>query len=127
VDSQSLQTREETDLDSAEFARELIDAVADKKGSDIILLDVRSVSLLADYFIIGSGDTERQLKAISGDVLDRGAELGQKPLRVEGSPESGWMVLDFANVIVHIFLPAQRDYYQLEELWSDAPMVVRVQ
>lgn len=127
MDSQSLQTREETDLDSAEFARELIDAVADKKGSDIILLDVRSVSLLADYFIIGSGDTERQLKAISGDVLDRGAELGQKPLRVEGSPESGWMVLDFANVIVHIFLPAQRDYYQLEELWSDAPMVVRVQ
>jgi len=92
-----------------------------------MLLDVRSVSLLADYFIIGSGDTERQLKAICDDVLERGAELSQKPLRVDGSPESGWMVVDFASVIVHIFLPAQRDYYRLEELWSDAPMVVRVQ
>lgn len=92
-----------------------------------MLLDVRSVSLLADYFIICSGDTERQMKAIVDDVLDRGAEAGLKPLRVEGSAISGWMVLDYASVIVHIFLPAQRDYYQLEELWSDAPLVVRVQ
>jgi len=88
---------------------------------------VRSVSLLADYFIICGGDTERQLKAICDDVLNRGTELGVKPLRVEGSAGSGWMVLDYGSVIVHIFLPAQRDYYQLEELWSDAPLVVRVQ
>jgi ribosome-associated protein len=120
-------TDKERDLESGQWARELIDAIAEKKGSDIVLLDVHSVSLLADYFIICSGDTERQVKAIVDEVLERGAEVGMKPLRVEGSAASGWMVLDYATVIVHIFLPAQRDYYDLEDLWSDAPLVVRVQ
>jgi ribosome-associated protein len=120
-------TDKERDLESGQLARELIDAIAEKKGSDIVLLDVQSVSLLADYFIICSGDTERQVKAIVDEVLDRGAEVGLKPLRVEGSAASGWMVLDYATVIVHIFLPAQRDYYDLQDLWSDAPLVVRVQ
>ena len=92
-----------------------------------MLLDVRSVSLLADFFIICSADTERQMRAIANDVLERGMEFRHKPLRVEGSASSGWMVLDYASVIVHILLPQQRDYYQLEELWSDAPLVVRVQ
>lgn len=92
-----------------------------------MLLDVRSVSLLADYFIICSADTERQMRAVADDVLERGVEVGYKPSRVEGSASSGWMVLDYASVIVHVFLPQQRDYYQLEELWSDAPLVVRVQ
>jgi ribosome-associated protein len=92
-----------------------------------VLLDVRSVSLLADYFIICSADTERQMRAIVDDVLERGVEFGSKPLRVEGSASSGWMVLDYASVILHVLLPQQRDYYQLEELWSDAPLVVRVQ
>jgi ribosome-associated protein len=120
-------TDKERDLESGQLARELIDAIAEKKGSDIVLLDVQSVSLLADYFIICSGDTERQVKAIVDEVLERGAEVGLKPLRVEGSAASGWMVLDYATVIVHIFLPAQRDYYDLQDLWSDAPLVVRVQ
>jgi ribosome-associated protein len=92
-----------------------------------VLLDVRSVSLLADYFIICSADTERQMRAVADDVLERGVEVGHKPSRVEGSASSGWMVLDYASVVVHVFLPQQRDYYQLEELWSDAPLVVRVQ
>lgn len=120
-------TAKEQDLDSGELARELMDAIAEKKGSEIVLLDVRSVSLLADYFIICGADTERQLKAVLDDVLERGVESGHKALRVEGSPASGWVVADFASVIVHCLLPEQRDYYQLEELWSDAPLVVRVQ
>ena len=120
-------TAKEQDLDSGELARELIDAIAEKKGSEIVLLDVHSVSLLADYFIICGADTERQLKAVLDDVLERGAESGHKALRVEGSPASGWVVVDFGSVIVHCLLPEQRDYYQLEELWSDAPLVVRVQ
>jgi ribosome-associated protein len=119
--------RWEGHLEPAEFARELVDAISEKKGSDIVLLDVREVSLLADYFIICSGDTERQVKAIVEDVRERGGRTGLRPSQVEGSPGSGWMVLDYSTVIVHVFLPSERDYYQLEELWSDASLVVRIQ
>lgn len=118
---------EEKNLDSGELARELVNAIADKKGSDIIMLDVRSVSLLADYFIICSGDTERQVKAIFDNILESAQTSGLKPLQIEGAPASGWMLLDYGRIIVHVFLPAQRDYYQLEELWSDASLVVRIQ
>ena len=104
-----------------------MDVIADKKGCDIVLLDVRPVSLLADYFIVCSGETDRQVKAMVDDVLESGERVGFKPLRVDGSPASGWMVLDYGVVIVHVFLPPQRDYYELEELWSDAALVVRIQ
>jgi ribosome-associated protein len=104
-----------------------VDAISEKKGSDIVLLDVRDVSLLADYFIICSGDTERQVKAIVEEVRERGERTKLRPSQVEGSPGSGWMVLDYSTVIVHVFLPSERDYYQLEELWSDASLVVRIQ
>jgi ribosome-associated protein len=91
------------------------------------LLDVRSVSLLADYFVICSGDTERQVKAIVDEVRERGEDAELRPSQVEGTPNSGWMVLDYGVVIVHVFMPHERDYYELEELWSDAPLVVRMQ
>jgi ribosome-associated protein len=117
----------ETDLDTGEFARELVDVITDKKGSDVMLLDVQSVSLLADYFVICSADTERQLKAIVDDIQEKGKAAGFRALQVEGSMGSGWMVLDYGALIVHVLLPAQRDYYDLEELWSDAALVVRIQ
>jgi ribosome-associated protein len=85
------------------------------------------VSLLADYFIICSGDTERQVRAIVDEVRERGEDVEFRPSQVEGSPGSGWMVLDYGVLIVHVFLPSERDYYQLEELWSDATLVVRIQ
>lgn len=105
----------------------MVEAVTDKKGSDIILLDVQSVSLLADHFIICTGDTERQVKAIVDEIVERAQAAGFKPQHIEGSPSSGWMVLDYGTLIVHVFLPLQRDYYGLEELWSDAALVVRIQ
>lgn len=117
----------EKDLEPGELARELVNAITDKKGFDIAMLDVRSVSLLADYFIICSGDTERQIKSLVDDIRERAEDSGFKPLQIEGTPASGWMVLDYGSIIAHVFLPAQRDYYQLEELWSDAPLVVRIQ
>jgi len=82
---------------------------------------------LADYFIICSGDTERQVKAIVDEVRERGQDAELRPSQVEGTPGSGWMVLDYGVVIVHVFLPSERDYYQLEELWSDATLVVSIQ
>lgn len=82
---------------------------------------------MADYFIICSGDTERQVKAIVDEVRERGQDAELRPSQVEGTPGSGWMVLDYGVVIVHVFLPSERDYYQLEELWSDATLVVSIQ
>ena len=104
-----------------------MEAIADKKGANIVLLDIRPVSLLADYFVIASGETERQIKAIMEAVRARLDEAGVAPLRVEGLPASGWVILDYSGVVVHLFAPDVRDYYQLERLWSRAPLVVRIQ
>lgn len=122
-----VEAEKESDLDTGQFARELVDVITDKKGSDIVLLDVQSVSLLADYFILCSAETERQVKAIVDEIEEKGKAAGFRALRVEGSLSSGWMVLDYGALIVHVLLPVQRDYYDLEELWSDAALVVRIQ
>jgi len=110
-----------------DFAHLAIDAVESKKGSAIVLLDVRNLSMFTDYFLICSGDSERQIKAIAGgvqEVLDKG---GLRRLGHEGSAESGWVLLDYGDLMVHIFAPEQRDYYELEELWKEAPRVVKIQ
>jgi len=114
--------------DSSELARGIVELIADKKGSDIVLLDIRRVSLLADYFVICSGASERQVKAILDEILEKvKKEAGIGPLSVEGVPSSGWVLIDYGSVIVHIFVPSLREYYSLEKLWSGATMVVRVQ
>ena len=110
-----------------DYAHLAIDAIESKKGSDIVLLDVRKLSMFTDYFLICNGDSERQIKAISGgvqEVLDQG---GLRRLGHEGSAESGWVLLDYGDLMVHIFAPEQRDYYELEELWKEAPRVVTIQ
>jgi ribosome-associated protein len=92
------------------------------------LLDIRRVSLLADYFVICSGDSERQVRAIVDEILEKvKKETRIVPLNVEGDPSSGWVLVDYGGVIVHIFAPSLREYYSLEKLWSEATMVVRVQ
>lgn len=88
------------------------------------MLDLRPVSLIADYFIICSGNNERHLRAIIEEIKEKGDGDAIRPLRVEGTPESGWAVLDYSSVVVHIFIPALRSYYDLEGLWKDAPLVV---
>ena len=114
-------------LQSVELARRIVNAIADKKGSDIVLLDLRSISLLADYFVICSGESERQVKAIVDEVAGKINEEGVRPLHIEGDSSSGWVLVDYGGVIVHVFAPAMRGYYQLEKLWSDALVVVRMQ
>ena len=104
-----------------------MEAISEKKGWDIVLLDIRPVSLLADYFVIATGASERQVKAIFEGVLVKTREAEEKPLHIEGGAESGWVLLDYGSVIVHLFTPSQREYYDLEGLWSDALLVVRIQ
>jgi ribosome-associated protein len=114
-------------LESAEVARAIVDAAADKKASDIILLDIRELSVLADYFVICTGNNPRQINAIRSaiqDVIDAMDERDVHRRGQEGSAESGWLLLDYGDVVVHIFGPMEREFYRLERLWSGAPTVV---
>lgn len=104
-----------------------MEMISDKKGEDILMLDTRVVSSIADYFVIATATNERQLKAISDDIQKQLKKHRVLPLGVEGKPETGWMLLDYNGVIVHLFSPGMRDYYNLEALWEHAPVVVRMQ
>ena len=100
---------------------------SDKQASNVVLLDVREVCSFADYFVICNGESERQLRAIYDDITHDLKREGVLPDHHEGSIESGWLLLDFGDVIVHIFAPFVREYYQLDELWSHANTLVRIQ
>jgi len=91
------------------------------------LLDVREVCSFADYFVIGSGDSRRQLQALYDEVEQALKKEGILPHHHEGTVDSGWLLLDFGGVIVHIFTPPEREYYQLDGLWSQAKPVIRIQ
>lgn len=108
------------------MARQILDWISDKKGEDILMLDTRTVSSIADYFVIATADNERQIKAISDDIQKQLKKHKVLPLGVEGTPDSGWILLDYNGVIVHLFSAALRDFYQLEQVWEKAPIVVRM-
>lgn len=109
------------------LARRIVDVIADKKGEDILLLDIQEVSILADYFVIASAVSERQTKAIVNSVVEETKDkFDVKPRRVEGEPDSGWVLMDYGVVVVHLFAPEARAYYDLEGFWEDARVVVRM-
>jgi ribosome-associated protein len=119
--------KEDTSLAPNELAHAIVNAAADKKASDILMLDLRPVALISDYFVLCDGQSTRQLRAIAEAIVESLKGLGERPLRVEGTPDSGWILLDYGAVVAHVFSPELRTYYALESLWKDAPMVVRVQ
>ncbi len=105
-------------LDTLALARFIVDTVEDKKAEDILLLDLRPDTIVADFFIIANATNERQLKALSDTVREEVKEkFGVVPFSTEGTPHSGWMLLDYSHVVVHLFLEEQREYYRLEDLW----------
>ena len=114
-------------LDPGQLARAAVDAAADKKASDVILLDIGDVTTIADYFVICSGNNSRQIQAIADAIDEELGKQGAKLLHREGVAETGWLLLDFGDVIVHIFGPKEREYYRLERLWSEAKTVVYLQ
>jgi ribosome-associated protein len=97
---------------------------ADKKAIDIVALDLRGVAGYTDFFVIASGNTERQTKAIH-DAIHLGLKKhhGLLPRRVEGLTESRWVLMDYLDVVVHVFTPETRDFYRLESLWGDVPRI----
>ncbi len=117
-----------SNLESLELANILVDSLIDKKGSDILLLDIRDQAVFTDFFLLCSGDSGRQLKALTESVTET-AKLGLDllPWGVEGDPDEGWVLVDFGGVVIHIFLPERRRYYNLEQLWSLGHVLLRVQ
>jgi ribosome-associated protein len=114
--------------DDREQARRLAVAAAraafDKGGEDVIVLDVAEVLAVVDHFVIASAGNDRQVRALVDEVELKVAEAGlAKPLRVEGRDERKWVLLDYGDVVVHVFLREVREYYELERLWGDVPRV----
>lgn len=97
----------------------LLRILDDKKASDIIAIDVADKTIVADWFVICSGASVLQVKAICDEVLDRYEEIGLTLRRKEGYTEGRWIVLDFGYVLLHIFYPEEREYYNIERLWTD--------
>ncbi len=109
-----------------EVAQFIVDVASDKLAEDIVLLDLRSLAPFADYFVIMSAESSRQIEALEYDLTQSLKEAGVSRHRREGTPASGWVLLDFSDVIVHVFSPDEREFYDLERLWNRAPQVVRV-
>lgn len=109
------------------LARDLAQASSDAHATDILVLDIAALTTLADFFVIGSADNERMLRAIVRDVAEQATKEGVRLVRQEGTPESGWVLMDFGDVIVHAFGKNEREFYQLDRLWADAPRVLVIQ
>ena len=110
-----------------DLARRIVELAEDKKAADIVLLDLGELTTVADAFVICSGGSERQIAAIAHGILEALRDEGVKPFGREGTPESHWVLVDFGSVIVHVFTPPERDYYELEKHWSGAKVILRVQ
>jgi ribosome-associated protein len=114
-------------LDPQAFARDLAHVISDAHGSDILVLDITPLTALADYFLICTADNERMLRAIVRAIDEFATRNDLRVRRQEGTPDSGWVLLDFGDVIVHVFGRREREFYQLDRLWADAPRLLVIQ
>lgn len=115
-------------IEAIELARQIVDLIADKKGENIVLLDVRERTTIADYFVICDGSSERQLKAIVEGITETIKKEHRLSARfIEGDPVTGWVLIDYVDVIVHIFAPERRAFYDLEGFWYEAAVLLKMQ
>jgi ribosome-associated protein len=110
-------------VDTKKLLETVVRAADDKRAEDIVALDMNGVSLLADYFVVASGNTERQVQAIVDEIDDKVEELGGTVKSIEGKKGSKWILMDLGDVVVHVFTPEERANYKLEQFWQDAPEV----
>ncbi|MFW5955305.1 MAG: ribosome silencing factor [Rhodothermales bacterium] len=104
------------------LAREAVEAMLDKKALGVTVMDMRAVSGVADVFVVGTGESDLQIKAIADAVVERNREHhGERPWHTEGYDGRQWVLLDYVDLVVHIFSPEKREFYNLERLWGDAP------
>ena len=104
--------------------RRAVTAIEDRKGARIQVIDLRGLSDAADYFIIASGTSDAHVRGLADGVVKAMDDAGVSPHHVEGVPTGRWVLLDFVDIVVHIFHPETRAFYQLERLWQDAPMLL---
>ncbi len=113
------------DLESLDLARNVVDIVEDLKAEDIVLLDLRPDAIIADFFVVCTGNSDRHLKALADRVREQVKERYKKvPFASDGTPGSGWLILDYGDVVVHLFAEEQRRYYDLEGLWQNVGNVL---
>jgi ribosome-associated protein len=98
-------------------------AIFDKKGCNILVLDIREISSMADYLVIAEGSVDRHVKSLYAIIKDQLAELGLEPYHVEGVNEGDWIVVDYGSIMIHLFIPEMREKYALEALWNRAKIV----
>jgi ribosome-associated protein len=110
-----------------ELARTIVNSLEDKKGEDIILLDIKGLASFTDYFVICTATSSRMLNALADGVVEKTHELYDKKGHKEGNSDSGWLVVDYGDVVVHLFDEELRSYYKLEELWKDGKVLLRLQ
>ena len=110
----------QTQIEPSEMARRIVDLLSDRQAEDVVLLDIRSVASFADYFVIATALNARHMNALLTTFDKDLPNEGIKPLRREGEATSGWVLVDFGPVIVHVFTPEDRAFYDLEGLWSRA-------
>ncbi len=123
--SQAISTTTEEDI--RDFAITIADVLADTPANHTRVMDIRSISTLADFFVISSGENERQLRAITRQLTEELASRQARPSKIEGDAASGWILIDYGDVVVHVFSDELRSFYNLEELWQDAPVVLDIQ
>ena len=114
-------------LSTLDIARSIVNSLEEKKAEDILLLDIHEIASFTDYFVICTGTSNRMLDSLAKGVLESTKkELGING-REEGQSQEGWLLVDFGDVVVHIFSPEQRDYYRLEQLWERGKTLLRLQ
>lgn len=109
--------------DPSELVKRLAQLIFDKKGSNIIAIDVRGVSSITNFVIIADGNVDRHVIALAKELQDEMREEGEKPVHVEGLQTGDWVVLDYFELVIHLFVPEMRQKYQLERLWSDGKVI----
>ena len=111
-------------METKEVAQTIANILNEKKARDIVIIDISEKSSFADYFVIATGGSERQLGALADDVEDKFAELEITPKSKDGRPDTGWILVDGGDVIVNLFTEATRDKYTLEKIWSDCESIL---
>lgn len=114
-------------LENIDIARSIVHTLEDKKGENIVLIDLRDIAIFADYFVICSGSTDRMIQGLADSAIENVKKSYSINPRVEGQSEDGWLLVDYGDIILHIFSQQRRDYYRLEELWSEGKVLLHVQ
>tara|TARA_B100001123_G_scaffold121342_1_gene141226 strand:- start:1904 stop:2260 length:357 start_codon:yes stop_codon:yes gene_type:complete len=117
----------EIKLSPFEIAKRVADIAEEKQASDILVLDLREISNIADFFVIMTAESQRQMDALANDIIRFIKKSNKSVYHREGNTDSGWLLLDYRDVIIHVFAPKQRLYYRLEEFWSDSKEIIKIQ